>query len=70
MISILDRGVGAVVEALRSNELLDDTLIVFFSDNGGANNGFASTEASNYPLRGVSIYLITVIILCFKPTAV
>jgi arylsulfatase A-like enzyme len=45
----LDRNVGRVLEALRRNGVEDNTLVVFFSDNGGKpdNNGSLNT-----PLRG------------------
>lgn len=55
MISILDQGVGEVVKALKDNKMLEDTVIVFYSDNGGPTIGMHSTKASNYPLRGVSL---------------
>jgi arylsulfatase A-like enzyme len=35
MVSELDTGVGRVVQALKDANLYDDTLIVFYSDNGG-----------------------------------
>ena len=35
MIQHMDEGIGWLVQALRSHGLLDDTLIVFTSDNGG-----------------------------------
>jgi arylsulfatase A-like enzyme len=35
MIHHMDEGIGWIVDALRANDLLDDTLIVFTSDNGG-----------------------------------
>ena len=34
----MDRGIGRVVTALKETNQLDNTLIVFFSDNGGATN--------------------------------
>lgn len=45
----LDRNVGRVLEALKKNHIDDNTLVVFFSDNGGKKNGNGSL---NTPLRG------------------
>jgi len=50
MMRSLDRGVGAVLGALRSNGLEDNTLVVFTSDNGGA--GYIGLPAVNRPYRG------------------
>jgi arylsulfatase A-like enzyme len=47
MIEDVDRGVGRLVEALKSLDLLDNTVIVFTSDNGGL-----VSSTSNAPLRG------------------
>jgi arylsulfatase A-like enzyme len=49
MLVELDDGVGAVLKKLRDEGLEDNTLLVFFSDNGGATRELTS---SNAPLRG------------------
>ena len=46
MIHHMDEGIGWVVQALREEGLLDDTLIVFTSDNGG------ERFSDNWPLVG------------------
>ena len=46
MINHMDEGIGQMVELLRSNGLLDNTLIVFTSDNGG------ERFSDNWPLVG------------------
>ena len=46
MVSALDDAVANVTAALRRHSLYRDTVIVFLSDNGGAERG------SNWPLRG------------------
>lgn len=47
MVHAVDRGVGSLVAALRGTGALNNTLIVFFSDNGGKE----SLGANNGPLR-------------------
>ena len=49
MTRALDRNVGKILEALRKNGIEENTLVVFFSDNGGKpkDNGSLNT-----PLRG------------------
>lgn len=44
----LDRAIGSMTEKLEEENLLDNTLIFFLSDNGGA----ASNQSSNLPLKG------------------
>jgi len=50
MIRALDRGVGTVLEALRANGLEENTLVLFTSDNGGAD--YIGLPDINKPYRG------------------
>jgi arylsulfatase A-like enzyme len=52
----LDESVGKVMAALANRGMLEDTIIVFLSDNGAPtlNVGVWRNWGSNYPLRGVS----------------
>lgn len=52
MIYQLDKSVGEIVQALRDRNMLDDSVVIFYSDNGGPTY---QTYASNYPLRGQKI---------------
>lgn len=54
MVSKLDESVGDVVQALQQRNMLENSIILFTTDNGGAAAGFNDNAASNYPLRGVS----------------
>src|SRR5581483_2715546 len=49
VMSALDDAVGRVLTKVRALGQEDDTLIVFFSDNGGPTH---ATTSSNGPLRG------------------
>ncbi|HPA16102.1 MAG TPA: sulfatase-like hydrolase/transferase [Verrucomicrobiae bacterium] len=49
MLTLLDDGIGRVIEKLRACEIEERTLIVFLSDNGGPTSELTS---SNLPLRG------------------
>nr|UNO37577.1 GSS6 [Psylliodes chrysocephala] len=47
MVSMLDKSVGIVIAALREKHMLENSVILFLSDNGAAEDG------SNYPFRGM-----------------
>lgn len=52
MVESMDENIGRILEALRRLELEDDTIVVFFSDNGGLSTGDApSMPTSSLPLR-------------------
>lgn len=57
MVSALDDAVGEVYDALKNNGILNNSIIVFTTDNGGPANGFDYNAANNYPLRGVKATL-------------
>lgn len=50
MVRALDRAVGRILTALRDHGLEDDTLVLFTSDNGGAN--YVGLPDLNRPYRG------------------
>jgi arylsulfatase A-like enzyme len=53
MLTAMDEAVGRVREKLRAEGLTENTLVVFFSDNGGPTMPGTTTNASrNDPLRG------------------
>ncbi|XP_052871938.1 arylsulfatase B-like [Anopheles cruzii] len=52
MMSKLDDSVGEVYQSLEANGMLNNSIIVFLSDNGGVTQGMHSNTGSNYPFRG------------------
>lgn len=48
MTAALDRAIGNLIAILKQEGKLDNTLIFFLSDNGGAHNN----QSSNFPLKG------------------
>ncbi|XP_076324058.1 arylsulfatase B-like isoform X2 [Tachypleus tridentatus] len=57
MVAALDDSVGLVVEALHKANMLNNSIIVLTSDNGGAAAGIDNSAASNWPLRGTKFTL-------------
>ena len=54
MITSLDEQVGRIVAALAGKKMLDDTILVFSSDNGGATNALFATGARSPEERAES----------------
>ncbi|XOV86169.1 MAG: sulfatase-like hydrolase/transferase [Pseudomonadota bacterium] len=54
MVSSVDDSVGQIVKALADNNLLEDTMIVFLSDNGCAS--YIGSACSNAPFAGFKRY--------------
>lgn len=53
MVSRVDKGVGKIVDALAQKDMLANSIILFFCDNGSPVVGEHSNAGSNYPMRGV-----------------
>lgn len=51
MITALDDGIGKILDALDEKKIADNTLVWFFSDNGGV----GQFKASNLPLKGAKL---------------
>ncbi|XP_077510917.1 arylsulfatase B-like isoform X2 [Amblyomma americanum] len=57
MVDTLDQSVAAVLEALEAASMLEDTIIVFSSDNGACSASAAKNYGFNWPLRGMKGFL-------------
>jgi arylsulfatase A-like enzyme len=53
MVSKLDESVGDIVHTLMETGMLNNSIIIFISDNGAPSIGGFQNWGSNYPLRGV-----------------
>ncbi|ODM97123.1 Arylsulfatase B [Orchesella cincta] len=53
MVDKLDESVGRIVAALGEKGMLNNSVVIFASDNGGAPEGYNLNYGSNWPLRGV-----------------
>lgn len=56
MVDVMDRGIGEVITALEENEIRDNTLVFFLSDNGGPQSDDKNpgkwNGSTNTPFRG------------------
>ncbi|XP_013190225.2 arylsulfatase B [Amyelois transitella] len=52
-VTSLDKSVGQIVAVLAEKDILQNTIIVFVSDNGADSVGHSQNFGSNVPLRGV-----------------
>ncbi|EFA05395.2 arylsulfatase B [Tribolium castaneum] len=55
IVSRLDDSVGQIVEKLDEKNLLDNSIILFLSDNGAQTIGVYENSGSNWPLRGLKL---------------
>ncbi|XP_039310041.1 arylsulfatase B [Solenopsis invicta] len=53
MVSKLDHSVGEIIEALNKRKMLENSIVLFLSDNGAPTEGFLQNYGSNYPFRGI-----------------
>ncbi|XP_067647136.1 arylsulfatase B [Eurosta solidaginis] len=52
MVSRLDESVGRVIRALANKDMLNNSIVLLYSDNGAPTLGIHSNSGSNYPFRG------------------
>ncbi|XP_050598217.1 arylsulfatase B-like isoform X1 [Bombus affinis] len=57
VVTALDESVGRVVQALKQANILENSIILFMSDNGAQTVGLLDNSGSNYPLRGMKFTL-------------
>ena len=53
MVNLMDESTGRIVQKLNQKNMLENSIVLFFSDNGGQPVGLYQNSASNWPLRGV-----------------
>lgn len=61
MVSSLDKSVGQTIRALSVRSMLNNSIVLLYSDNGAPTLGIHSNAGSNHPFRGVSILNIALI---------
>ena len=57
MVSYMDNVVGEIVTTLKNEAMWNNTLCVFFADNGGAL--YYPAGGNNYPLRGGTVIVMS-----------
>lgn len=66
MVRAVDDSVGNIVKALSDSGLLENTVLVFMSDNGAPSvetRWDTENRGSNWPLRGVYLYIYYTLIV-------
>lgn len=66
MISKMDESIGKVVESLEKKGMLENSILMFYSDNGAPTTGLFQNSGSNYPLRGVRFLKYSLTVLCLN----
>ena len=51
MTAVLDESIGNVTKTLHEKGILENSVIIFTTDNGGPADGFDANWACNIPLR-------------------
>ncbi|XP_060532631.1 arylsulfatase B-like [Cylas formicarius] len=57
VMNIMDKSVGEIVKKLNEKNMLENAVILFFSDNGAQTIGMYENYGSNWPLRGLKFSL-------------
>ncbi|KAI1301338.1 Arylsulfatase B [Halotydeus destructor] len=57
MLLSMDLSIGKIFAHLSEKNMLENSIVIFMSDNGGPASGFQGNVASNWPLRGTKCSL-------------
>ncbi|CAH1131825.1 unnamed protein product [Ceutorhynchus assimilis] len=58
IVNRLDESIGKVVKKLKEKDMLENSIILFLSDNGAQTYGMYQNYGSNYPLKGLKFTLL------------
>ena len=67
MLGALDEGVANITTELSARAMIQDTIVLFSTDNGAPDSHFGGTAMSNWPLRGGKGTLWCVLYLDLAP---